>query len=232
MKLGIIGAMDVEVTSLCEAMTVERRIERSHMVFVEGELAGCPAVVVRCGIGKVNAGVCVQILVDEFGVDHVINTGAAGALVPEIEVGDIVVSTDCVHHDVDAAILGYAPGEVPQLGVASFVADVHLRELAKEAAQAVVPDVSLFEGRIASGDQFIADYQKKQEIASKFDAICCEMEGASIAQTCWLNSVPFVVVRAISDKADGSKQVLYPIFEKRAAERSALLVGELAGRLA
>lgn len=232
MRLGIIGAMDVEVATICDRMEGAEARERARMRFCEGVLGGCPAVVVRCGVGKANAAACAQVLADLYGVTHVVNTGVAGSLDNRIEIGDVVVSTDVVHHDMDATGLGYEPGEVPQLGAASFEADPALRRLAVEACADVVPGISVFEGRVASGDQFVADRARKQAIRDRFGAMCCEMEGAPIAQVCWLNGLPFVVVRVISDKADGSKKVLYPIFEKRSAERCADVVCELAARLA
>ena len=163
---------------------------------------------------------------------HVVNTGVAGSLDNRIEIGDVVVSTDAVHHDMDVTGLGYAPGEVPQVGTVAFPANDGMRERAVEACHQVVPEIGVFEGRVASGDQFIAERARKARIKADFDAMCCEMEGAPIAQVCWLNEIPFVIVRAISDKADGSKKVLYPIFEKRSAERCAKIVGELARRMA
>lgn len=231
MKLGIIGAMDVEVATIRDRMEKAHTFERAHMEFCEGILQGLPAVVVRCGVGKVNAAACAQILVDCYDVSHVVNTGVAGSLDNRIEIGDVVVSTDVVHHDMDASGLGYPLGEIPQLGVDRFAADEMLRQAAIKACGVVVPGISVFEGRVASGDQFVSDYTRKQVIHERFGAMCCEMEGASIAQVCWLNEVPFVVVRVISDKADGSKKVLYPIFEKRSAERCADIICELAAHM-
>lgn len=227
-KLGIIGAMDVEVEALHAQMHITQDLTRSHMHFVEGTLQGQPCVVVRCGIGKINAAACVQILVDLFNVDAVVNTGVAGSLDNNINIGDIVLSTDVIHHDMDVTGLGYAAGEVPGLGTTAFPASAQLRALAQTAAQNVTPELGIFEGRVASGDQFIADKTKKIAIATQFGASCCEMEGASIGQTSWLNNVPFLVVRAISDKADGSAEVPYAQFEKSSAEKSARLVAELA----
>lgn len=231
MKLGIIGAMDVEVATIRDRMEEAHTFERAHMQFCEGILRGLPAVVVRCGVGKVNAAACAQILADQYEVTHVVNTGVAGSLDNRIEIGDVVVSTDVMHHDMDATGLGYSLGEIPQLDVDRFEADEMLRRAAIEACEVVVPGISVFEGRVASGDQFVSDYSRKQGIRERFEAMCCEMEGASIAQVCWLNDIPFVVVRVISDKADGSKKVLYPIFEKRSAERCADIICELAAHM-
>lgn len=231
MAVGIIGAMDVEVEALVRHMDVSRTFERAGMAFRAGSLGGAGVVVVRSGVGKVNAAVCVQILVDELGVDSVVNTGVAGSLDNRLGIGDIVVSTDVVHHDVDATVFGYARGEVPQLGTRFFAADEGLRRSAVAAARQVAPDVSVLEGRVASGDQFVSDASVKGRIASEFGALCCEMEGAAIAQACWLNGVPFVIVRAISDKADGSQKMLYPVFERQAAQHCAAIVEHMTAGL-
>lgn len=231
MVIGIIGAMEVEVSVLKDRMDVARVRMVARMEFVEGTLAGCHVVVVRSGVGKVDAAVCTQVLVSEFGVDAVVNTGVAGSLDNAIDIGDIVVSTDAMYHDVDATVFGYAPGEVPQLGVVAFPADEALRRAAVEACRVADPDVHVFEGRVVSGDVFVSDPATKERLATTFGGRCCEMEGAAVAQTCWLNDVPFVVVRAISDKADGSKKVLYPVFERKAAQHCAGLVCEFVATL-
>ena len=138
MKLiGIIGAMEVEVASLKEMMTDVTIRTKASMEFNHGYLNGKEVVVVRSGIGKVNAGICTQILVDDYGVDCVINTGIAGSLRNEINIGDIVISTDAVQHDMDVRIFGYPLGEIPQMGVLSFQADEHLAEVAEEVCKEV-----------------------------------------------------------------------------------------------
>jgi adenosylhomocysteine nucleosidase len=232
MKIGIIGAMDVEVRHLKGNMNVSRVEKRANMEFCEGTIGGMPVVVVQCGVGKVNAAVCVQVLADVFAVTHVINTGVAGSLNNELNIGDVLVSVDAVHHDVDAQVFGYAAGEVPGMGVKSFAADPALRGAAVAAVHAVAPEIGVLEGRVASGDQFVSDPAVKQRIKGTFHADCCEMEGCSIAQTAWLNSLPFVIVRAISDKADGSDIVDYPTFEAQAAEHCAKIVEHMVQTLA
>lgn len=222
-KIGIIGAMEVEIASLKSAMKVSRMLKKAQMEFLEGELEGCQAVVVRSGIGKVNAAVCTQILVDEFGVDGVINTGIAGSLKAEINIGDIVLSTDVLHHDMDATGFGYPLGQIPQMDAFSFQADEQMRKLAKEVCEEVNPEIRVFEGRVVSGDQFISSREAKDKIKENFDGCCTEMEGAAIAQTAYLNQIPFVIIRAISDKADDSATMDYPTFEKQAVEHSVRL---------
>ncbi len=158
---------------------------------------------------------------------HVLNTGVAGSLDARINIGDIVLSTDASYHDVDATVFGYKKGEVPQLGVHSFPADRELIDKAKAAIAKAAPDLGVFEGRVCSGDQFISSPEVKKAIIEEQGGMCAEMEGAAIAQACYLNKVPFVIIRAISDKADGSDIVDYPVFEKKAAHDCAALVQEM-----
>ena len=163
MKLiGIIGAMEVEVASLKEMMTDVTIRTKASMEFNHGYLNGKEVVVVRSGIGKVNAGICTQILVDDYGVDCVINTGIAGSLRNEINIGDIVISTDAVQHDMDVRIFGYPLGEIPQMGVLSFQADEHLAEVAEEVCKEVNPEIQVFRGRVVSGDQFISQQRSEK----------------------------------------------------------------------
>lgn len=225
--VGIIGAMDVEVETLKKHMKVRRTLKKARMEFCEGVLGGKEVVVVKSGIGKVNAAVCTQILVDDFGAKTVINTGIAGSLKPEINIGDIVVSADLVQHDVDAVNFGYPLGQIPGMDTFSFKADENLITLAERACREANPDIQVYKGRIVSGDQFIADRAVKEHIVSNFAGLCTEMEGASIAQTAYLNNVPFVVLRAISDKADDSASMDYPAFEREAAEHCVKLTERL-----
>lgn len=221
--IGIIGAMADEVQGLKEAMEDIVIIRKASMEFYAGTLEGRKVVVVQSGIGKVNAAVCTQILADDFQAEVVINTGIAGSLNNDINIGDIVISTDLVHHDMDAVAFGYKKGQVPQMDQFAFHSDPALRSLAVKACREVNPDIQVFEGRIASGDQFVADQNVKGFIVKEFGAYAVEMEGASIAHAASLNHIPFLVIRAISDKADGSAHVDYPAFEKLAIEHSVKL---------
>ena len=230
-RIGIIGAMDIEVDALKEQMVDVTRVSKASMEFYQGKLNGKDVVVVRSGIGKVNAAVCTQILADVFEVEAVINTGIAGSLRNEINIGDIVVSTDALQHDMDAVEFGYPKGQIPGMKVFSFVANAALRETAVRVCQKVNPDIQVFEGRIVSGDQFVARAEVKNEIIKEFAGYCTEMEGASIAQAAYLNGIPFVVVRAISDKADNSATMDYPTFERQAAQHCVNLVGEMLREL-
>ncbi len=226
-KIGIIGAMELEVEQLKKEMAVESVIKKAGMDFFEGTLNDVPVVVVRSGIGKVNAALCVQILADVFQVSHVINTGVAGSLNAKLDIGDILISRDVLHHDMDATIFGYQPGEVPQMGFREFKADERMMELAREACEKVNPDIRVMFGRVVSGDQFISSKEVKERLIAQFQGDCTEMEGASIAHGAYLNSLPFVIIRAISDKADDSAEMDYPTFETAAAKHSAALVKEM-----
>ena len=230
-RIGIIGAMDIEVDALKEQMLDVTRVNKASMEFYQGKLNGKDVVVVRSGIGKVNAAVCTQILADVFEAEAVINTGIAGSLRNEINIGDIVVSTDALQHDMDAVEFGYPKGQIPGMKVFSFVANEALRETAVRVCQKVNPDIQVFEGRIVSGDQFVARAEVKNEIIKEFAGYCTEMEGASIAQAAYLNGIPFVVVRAISDKADNSATMDYSTFERQAAQHCVNLVGEMLREL-
>ncbi len=223
-KIGIIGAMDVEVASLKDQMQTSSRITYAGMEFFDGLLGQTPVVIVKCGISKVNAALCVQLLVDKFQVTHVINTGVAGSLNNEINIGDIVVSVSAQYHDVDATVFGYQPGEIPQEGVVAFPADEELRRHAVQAVQEAAPDVKAFEGKILTGDQFISSHDKKEQLMRDFNGMCCEMEGAAIAQASFANHIPFVIIRAISDKADESVAESYEVFEGKAAVHCARIV--------
>ena len=230
-KIGIIGAMELEVEELKSRLVGEKVTKKAGMDFHEGFLGGAPVVIVRCGIGKVNAALCVQILADLFEVTHVINTGVAGSLNAKLDIGDILISKDAVHHDMDVSPLGYAPGIVPQMAESYFKADERLIELAMNSCEKVNPDIRAMKGRVVSGDQFIASREVKDRLVSLFHGDCAEMEGASIAHGAYLNQIPFVILRAISDKADDSAQMDYPSFEKAAAGHCARLVEDLVTQI-
>lgn len=229
--IGIIGAMEEEVVLLKEAMEIEQMESFASMDFCKGTLGGKEVVVVKSGIGKVNAGVCAQILVDKYGTDVLINTGIAGSLDAGIDIGDMVISTDAVEHDMDASIFGDPVGQIPRMDTFSFPADSRLVELAKAVNEEVNPDIHTFMGRIVSGDQFVSSAEVKDRLVSLFDAMCTEMEGAAIAHVAYLNKVSCVIIRAISDKADNSATMDYPTFEKQAIAHSVRLVKSLIPRI-
>lgn len=224
--IGIIGAMESEIEQLKELMEVEEVTHRASMDFYRGVLFKHPVVVVKSGVCKVNAAVCVQLLKDEFDVCAVINTGIAGSLDARIDIGDLVISTDVVHHDVNAAVFGYEPGCIPQLGKPFFEADKSLVQTALMANETANSGLRAFCGRIASGEYFVSRNEDKRRIKDTFGALCVEMEGAAIAQAAWLNQLPFVIIRAISDKADDSAVMAYNEFEELAIAHSVGLVKE------
>ena len=225
--LGIIGAMEEEVDKLKAEMEQVTVRKKASMEFFQGRIQGKEIVVVRSGIGKVNAGICAQILVDDYQVDGIVNTGIAGSLRGEINIGDIVISTDAVQHDMDAVAFGYPLGQIPRMDTLAFQADQRLSDLAEQSCRNVLPELGVFRGRVASGDAFIANRERKDSILKEFDACCCEMEGAAIAQAAYLNQTPFVIIRAISDKADDSASMDYPAFEAMAIKNSVKLIKEM-----
>ena len=225
--IGIIGAMEDEVAQLKKSMEIEETTEVASLSFCRGKLSGREVVVVRSGIGKVNAAICTQILVDQFHVDVIINTGIVGSLDAEIDIGDIVISTDAVEHDMDASIFGDPIGQIPQMDTFSFPADESLVKLAKEVNEKANPDVHTWIGRVVSGDQFVSSGEKKEQLIRVFDAKCTEMEGAAIAHAAYLNKISCVIIRAISDKADNSAVVDYPAFEAAAIRHSVRLIEAL-----
>ena len=230
-KLGIIGAMREEVETLVEKLEDVKTQVHAWSTYYEGRLEGCHVVVVQCGVGKVNAAMCAQILCSVFGVTHLVNTGIAGSLCAELDIGDLVVSRDAMYHDFDCNAFGYPSGKVPGMDVIAFPADEKLMEAAFAAAEAVNPGHTRM-GRVASGDQFVASRELKEKIIQLTQGLCTEMEGAAIAQTAYRNGIPYVILRAISDKADDSAEMDYPTFERIAAHRCAAVAMALAKNLA
>lgn len=230
-RIGIIGAMEEEVYRLKSIMTNTEPLIKTGMVFVKGRIHGKEVVVVRSGIGKVNAAICAQILVDLFGVDLIINTGVAGGLRNETNIGDVVISKDALHHDMDATGFGYERGMIPRMDSSIFEANSILVERAKEVCKRVNPGIQTFVGRILTGDQFISEQEKREELKVAFDGYCVEMEGAAIAHTATLNQIDFLIIRAISDKADNSAHMDYKTFELCAIDHSVRLLTELIGEL-
>ena len=227
-KLGIIGAMDIEIQTLKEEIENLTVTNRAGTTYYEGLLRGLPVVLVKCGIGKVNAAIGTQILCDCFNVTHIVNTGIAGSLCASQDIGDMVVSSEVWHHDFDCVAFGYPMCMIPGMPQ-SFAADERMITMAKSAAEQTGGVVRI--GRIASGDQFVADQALKNQIIARTDALCTEMEGAAIAQTAYRNGIPFVILRCISDKADSSAEMDYPSFEAMAARRCAQVTRNLAETL-
>lgn len=223
-RIGIIGAMEEEVTLLKEKMTLEEVVSVSGMDYYLGTISGKPVAIVQCGMGKVNAGICTQTLIREFHATEVINTGVAGSLDNRIDIGDMVISKDAVQHDYDVSPIGFQKGEIPYTGLHAFEADPALQTIALEAVREAASEVSAFPGRICSGDQFVYLSEQKDAILGAFGGLCCDMESAAIAQVCYLNNTPYVILRAISDKPDGTEEIAFDVFKDEAAHRSAKVV--------
>jgi adenosylhomocysteine nucleosidase len=229
MTIGIIGAMEEEVVNLRESMDVISAKNVIGLDFYLGKLSGNNVVVVRSGIGKVNAAICAQVLIDLYAVDCIINVGVAGAVDKSLTIGDIVVSSDAVQHDFDTTALGDEPGVISRMDESVFAADEQLVNLAKETVESLGYPVCV--GRVASGDQFVASPEVKSKIKSLFKPVCCEMEGAAIAHACYLNRIPFVILRAISDNADDSGDVDYERFFRESALKAASIIKKMVEKI-
>ncbi|MEE1312744.1 MAG: 5'-methylthioadenosine/adenosylhomocysteine nucleosidase [Lachnospiraceae bacterium] len=229
--IGIIGAMPEEVQQLIEQMQDVRKQTIAGMDFYDGILWNKKAVVVKSGIGKVNMAACTQILASIYKVDALINTGVAGGLYGPINIGDIVLSSDTLQHDMDATGFGYDLAMIPQMEQSVFHGDETLIAKAKEACEEVNPEISVYVGRVVSGDQFISSNEKKKYLIEQFQGYCAEMEGAAMAQVAYLNQIPFVVIRAISDKADNSATMNYNEFEEQAIIHTVRLLEAMFAKL-
>lgn len=232
-KIGIIGAMQVEVDHLKDLMMAEgsaKKMSKGGLDFYSGYIGKNECVVVRCGVGKVNAALCAQRLILEFGCTHIINTGIAGAVKSGLGVLDFVVSSDAVYHDMDATGFGYKVGQIPQMQQYSFFADKAMIESVKNSFAGLeeLKEHHLVEGRIATGDQFISDKAVKEKIVNEVEPACVEMEGCAIAHACFLNNTPFVIIRCMSDMADDLSSNGYEFNEGIAANLSARLVEKVA----
>jgi len=228
---GIIGAMPEETATLLDAMHETKCVKIGDREFHIGTLEGKKVVISECGYGKVNAGVSTQLMITEFGVTAVINSGVAGTLDARVGIGDIVVSTDTVQHDYDMHEIGFEHGLIPNVGKISIDADEKLRTSAVEAIRATASGTNVFEGRVCTGDQFISGTEEMEGITDVFGGMCCEMEGGAIAQVCYLNNVPFVIVRAISDNVSGEGPADYEKFEKEMAALCAAMTIEMLKQL-
>lgn len=223
MTIGIIGAMDEEVKILLDNIVLDNKSEKAKMEFNSGTLWGKDVVIVRSGIGKVNAAICTQILIDDYKVNKIINVGVAGGIGKEILPGDVVIADTLVQHDMDTSVFGDKLGQIPRLDTYDFKCDTNLIEIAKGICEKATSHKSYI-GRIVSGDQFIADVEKIRWLSKEFDAMACEMESASIAQVCYLNNVPFIVIRSISDNANNGAHIDFEKFIPIAVENSTEII--------
>ncbi len=231
-RVGIIGAMDIELEILknnLNPLQGESKVKKTQgggLCFYSGLLNGVEVVIVKSGVGKVNAALCVQRLVLEYKVTHIINTGIAGAMAAGLKVLDFVVSTDALYHDMDASGFGYELTQIPQMECSDFKADDKMLDAATItfAQMAEAEGHEMVAGRIASGDQFISSREVKDKIKKICNPACVEMEGAAIAHASYVNKVPFLIIRCMSDMADDGHEEVYKFNEKTAADLSAALV--------
>lgn len=226
MILGIIAAMSEELDLLLNDMELKSKKTIANLTFNEGTLFGKEVVAVVCGIGKVNASICTQILISEFKANKIINIGVAGGVNKDIYPGDIVIGDSLVEHDMDCSIFGDALGQVPRMDTFDFKADKELIDLAKNACS-TLSDLKCYVGRIVSGDQFIASQEKVRFLEKEFSALSCEMEGASIAHVCYCNNIPFVIIRSISDNANNGAHVDFEKFTPIAVKNSTAILKEM-----
>lgn len=226
-KIGIIAAMEVERAMLSLFLKEELPpVKIAGMEFSEGKIEGVPVVLVKSGVGKVNAALCAQLLCMKFEVSFIINSGVAGALGDGLGIFDLVVSTDALYHDMNVTEFGYRHTEIPQMECSDFPADKKLVQAVKSAfaKDKFFAPYKLMEGRIASGDQFISSPKLKNDIKELCNPACVEMEGAAIAHAAYLNNTPFVIIRCMSDMAEEGIESPEPFNEEKAADMSARLV--------
>ncbi|WP_339315642.1 5'-methylthioadenosine/adenosylhomocysteine nucleosidase [Paenibacillus sp. FSL R10-2734] len=216
--IGLIGAMDEEIKLLLEGMENKEAKVKAGIHYYIGNILGKSVVLCKSGVGKVNAAVTTQILIHSFGVSRVLFTGVAGAVHPELNIGDIVISSTCVQHDMDATALGFSRGEIPYQENSIFQADPALVQLAERACNELGQKYLV--GKVLSGDQFISNAEIVAKLREELDGACVEMEGASVAQVCEMNATPFVIIRSMSDKSDGSAEVNFKQFTVEASHRS------------
>ena len=227
MVFGIIAAMSEELEILLKDMDLEDKKIKANMTFNKGKLWGKDVVAVVCGIGKVNAAICTQILASEYNVDKVINVGVAGGIGKEIYPGDIVIAYNLVEHVMDTTAFGDPHGQIPRMDTFDFKCDSALIEAAKKACAKLDGDIHTFVGRIVSGDVFVADIEKIKWLEKEFSALSCEMEGASIAHVCYSNKIPFVIIRSISDNANNGAHMDFEKFTPIAVKNSTALLKEM-----
>ncbi|SCM82126.1 MTA/SAH nucleosidase [uncultured Sporomusa sp.] len=220
MLIGIIGAMEVEIVELTQNMTEVSNTVIGGAAFHRGKLDGYDIVVGKCGVGKVHAAICTQSMIMKYAPDVVINIGIAGSLNPDIKLGDIIIATAVVQHDFDATAFDRPPGMVSGLEMVEFPVDKNMIDRLTQS----INDCTYHAGIIATGDCFLNSAAAKERIVNNFRAIACDMESGSIAQVCYINKVPFGIIRSISDNADQVAMADYPLFKLTAAKRAAVSV--------
>ncbi|MEE1224258.1 MAG: 5'-methylthioadenosine/adenosylhomocysteine nucleosidase [Clostridia bacterium] len=230
MRIGIIGAMDIEVQALKEMMDNPQVEKISSVEFYSGKIMNIDTVVAVAGVGKVNAAVCAQTMILKYAPDYIINTGVAGGLSPELEIGDIAVADKVCEHDMDTSPVGDELGFITGINKVYMECDKDIVKLMYDAANAV-DDIKAISGTVASGDQFIASDAQRNFIKENFNAIAAEMEGASIGHVCTMNGVKFGVLRAISDGANSDSVVDFPTFTKMAVKNTVEIIKNMFEKL-
>lgn len=229
--LGLLGAMDEEIALLLADMNDKETVVASGITFTKGSLYGKNVVVCKSGVGKVNAAVTTQVLIDRFEVSAILFTGVAGAAHPELNIGDIVISSSCQQHDMDVTALGFPKGVIPYQEVSDFPADGRLVKLAEEACGRICTDHKFRVGKVLSGDQFVADHGIVKSLYEDLKGYCVEMEGAAVAQVSHMNDIPYVVLRSMSDKADGTAHVNFAEFTVEASRRSYQILNDILAHM-
>lgn len=223
--IGIIGAMDIEIGALNALMEAPESETVSGIVFTRGLLGGRSVVTAVCGVGKVFAAVCAQTMILRYGAEAVVNTGVAGSLTGELSIGDIAVADFTVQHDMDTTPIGDPPGLISGINLVKIPTDSVLTQRLASAVRRL--GMGCLVGGIASGDQFLSRRTQKAAVAEAFGAVACEMEGAAVGQVCYVNGVPYAVIRSISDSFDGKGEMDYAEFRLLAAKNSSAVVVEL-----
>lgn len=227
--IGIIGAMDIEVESIKALLSDITTEKISGVEFVKGKFSGKDIVVAKCGVGKVFSALCTEAMILSYKPTTIINVGVAGCLTPELKIGDVVIATDVVQHDMDTSPLGDPVGMLSDINIVHIKSDEKVTALLEESVKDSGIEYRL--GTIASGDQFVASKDKKDYIKANFGAISCEMEGGSIGHVCYVNNVPFAVLRAMSDGADDGAMMDFPAFCKMAAENEVKVITKFLSRI-
>lgn len=223
-NVGVIFAMEEELLALKKYVRIEKEYNIFDLKFYEGEMNDIRCILVQSGIGKVNAARTTQVLIDNFKINCIFNIGVAGAVCEDLNIGDIVIGEKLVQHDFDITAFNHEKGYIPNVGVYVY-SDKYLLELAKKVI--VKSNLKIFQGVIASGDIFCSDYMMGKKINDKFNALCVEMEGASIAQVCNLCNVPFLILRSISDVPNNDNVVTYDEFLSDSCEKVANVMNEM-----
>ena len=229
--VGIIGAMEEEIALFTKNMDNVCVKEKAGITFSIGDFLGMRVVVGKSGIGKVNAAVCSQVMIDLLDVDGILCCGVAGALDDRLQVGDVVISTSVIQYDVNVSAFGYEPGYIPRMNRREFLADKDLIDVAYNCSRSCLRYNKIYLGKVLTGDRFVSDPDEKERLRKTFNGSCVEMEGGAIGHVCFLNNIPFVIIRSISDTADGRAAEDYRRFVHLAANNSYEIVSSIITHL-